>query len=562
MLKVPVGSLGDNFKDLIGMLTVANPEAKTQAFFGSKFAQNKVPEKLSFYELDKPSMSILLPRNIDKKYFPNVSSYSYDVAKGLKINQGFEDKFKLRPHQDEFFAEQVLPHIATITNDISKNNKPIDLLLNAECGSGKTVMSLFMASIYARSTLVVVTTKKIGNQFMATVKDLFPQWTVGWEDGKNTYDITLATYSLMSSSRYAETFFYGFGHIIFDEYHRAGAESYQSILSKAKCQYRTTLTATFRRKDGLHKILVHHIGSILEMPRTSRKAKIYPVNTGVKLNEIEFRNVDRMQTKVYTDDERKLPYEKRDKLGRLEQFMEVAVKHAKSRLELDRGAVIEENGDEVIIHSMVHFKSNTYKTDEVTFHKLGTIAMAILDNEITEMNNRNDLIIKIISQCIQSGRKVLVLSKRKNLLYTLYYRLGRYGINSGIVVSEKAKDYVDFCKKLGRTIPENRDLVFNSADVILGIDKLAEEGLDVPHIDTIIYLHPMSDIEQSIGRVTREMAGKKESLGFYLLDNVSPYRKMWEKKDGAKAMFKSLGHDVRQEININEVKDLAKNGEI
>lgn len=565
MLEVPVTCLGANFKTLIEMLTVNNPEAKKQAFFGNKFSQNTVDKKLAFYDLNKANRSILLPRNIDRKFFPNTGNVIYNTSGGTEIGTGYKaGSFKLRPHQQEYFSNQVLPCISNIiyNNNIQNNLIPIDLLLNAECGSGKTAMALYLSSYYGCTSLVTVTTKKIGNQFKDTVKALFPDWSVGWaEDGKK-YDITLATYSLLSKPNYGAKFFDQFGHLILDEYHRAGADSYQIILAKAGCRYRTTLTATFRRKDGLHKILQHHIGTILEMPRTSRKARIVPLHTGVELNEIEFRNVERTQIKTVSEEDLKLTEKQFEKLARLEEFTEVAVKDGKTRFELSRGMVKSITLDEVVVHCGISYKEISFNPSKVTFHKLGTIAMAIVDNEIVEMQNRNDIILSLIKDSVKLGRKVLVLSKRKNLLYKLQYRLTRYGVNSGVVVSEKAKDYKDYCKKIGRTLDENRDYVFNEADVILGIDKLAEEGMDVPAFDTIIYVHPMSDIEQSIGRITRELENKKYSLAYYLLDNISPYQKMWNKKDGAKNMFESLGHEVESEINFKQYKELIENGSI
>ena len=564
MLEVPVDCLGDNYISLIEMLTVTNPEATTQAFFGSKHGQNTVAKKLTFYGLNIPNRSILLPRNISREYFPNATEVEYTTARGSEINEGYESNFKLRAHQISFLDAQVLPCINNIiyNKDLTNNIIPIDLLLNAECGSGKTVLGLYMAGLYGRTSLVTVTTKQIGKQFVNTVKALFPKWSIGWADDGKEYDITMATYSLLSQPTYGEKFFNKFGHIIFDEYHRAGAESYSKILAKATCQYRTTLTATFRRKDGLHKILKEHIGTILEMPRTSRKARIIPLVTGIKINEIEFRNVERTQTKVLNAEDMLLPKARREKLARLEQFTEVCVKDAKSRLELSRGMVTDVTLGNVQIHCGITFKKLDFDPNKNTFHKLGTVAMAIIDNEIVTLSDRNEIILKLVLECRKKGRKILILSKRKHLLYELYFRFNRYGIKSGVVISEKAKDYKDFCKKLGRTIEENREYTFKEADVILGIDKLAEEGMDIPEFDTIIFAHPVSDIEQPVGRITREMENKLYSLCFYLVDNISPYKKMWEKKNGAKQMFKELGHTIEDEINISQFKEMVENGDI
>lgn len=559
MLEIPVECLGMNYKELIKGLTVDNPEAKTQAFFGSKFSQNKVPSKLYFFDTNSENKSILVPRNIDSKYIPFADGFDFSgLARGREISEGVSSSFKLRPHQFKFFDEVVIPYINSIIidNNIYNNINNIDILIDAECGSGKTVISLYLASIYKRNVLVGVTKRSIGDQFIKTVKELFPQWSVGWENGKDNFDITVATYSLLSGDTYDGEYFDKFGHLIMDEYHRAGASTYQTILAKATCQYRTTLTATFRRKDGLQKILGQHIGHILTLPRTSRKAVIYPILTGQTIHEINYRAIDKVSIKVMSDDDLQLPRAKREKLARLEVYTDVCVKHAKTRQELVRGMVtdidITKSPREVSIMCGNTGGTHKYFSDEVTFHKLGIISTTAIDTEITEFNGRNDIVLNILKSNRESGRKTLILSKRKEVLYKMYYRLKRYGFNVGIVISEKAKDYTDFCKKIGVSVSESREYALKEADVVLGIDKLAEEGLDIPHIDSLIFLHPVKDIEQAVGRITRELENKPSSQAFYLVDNFTAYRKAWDGNGGAKKLFLALGHKVKSEMTFDE----------
>lgn len=575
-LEVPIEQLKEsNYKELLNSLIVPNPEAKNKAFFGSKFAQNSVPDKLCFFDTNKAKNTIILPRNIDFTYIKNPENINFEkLARGIEIVDGLNENFKLRDYQEEFFNSKVFPQIwkkisrvavvnliynnniyNNIINNINKNYINNDVLLNCPCGSGKTIMSLYLANIYRRSTIVAVTKKALGNQFIATIKSLFPNWSVGWEDGKNKYDVTIATYSLLSDKKYNEDYFSQFGHIIMDEYHRAGAGTYQTILSKANCQYRTTLTATFRRKDGLHKILAYHIGEVLEMQSINRTAKIYPILTQMGLNENDFRNAERNQIKILSDEELRLPFSKRSNLTRLTEYQEVSVKDNKTRREVGRGRVVSidyTTPRTVKISSPADGKVYSFNSDEVTFHKLGTISVSSIDTSIIDNAYRNDIVLKLLKQCRREGRKVIILSKRKEQLYKLYYRLKRYGYKVGVVISEKASDYISFCKSIGKSVIENREYTLKEAEVVLGIDKLAEEGLDIPHIDTIIYLHPIKDIEQSIGRVTRELPNKPNSQAFYLVDDIRPYKKAWEGKDGAKEMFKRLGHEVEAEQTIEE----------
>lgn len=542
MLTLPVSSLTGDYKKLIEHLTVNNPEYTSSRFFGGGHVSKKIPRKLEFYRINEADRTISVPRNIDQKFFKS-SQPNYMQSVGREIPNGTADSFSLRPTQKEYFEQLVLPYLYSILDNNPEKN--IDLLLNAECGSGKTVMALALANEYGRNTLICVTIRKIGEQFIDTVKTLFPNWTIGWEDGKTDFDITLATYALLSQPKYDSTFFDLFGHIVMDEFHRCGAETYATILEKAGCKYRTSLTATFRRKDGLQKILKFHAGEVIEMERTAQKAIIYPLLTGAEINEDEFRNVSRFP----------VPF------SGAEEYTDVQVRCKEEKKELDRGMIVhvDKARGTVVIKSSLTKEDVAYKSTEANLFKLGIVSAPLLDTEIAMNDARLDEVLTIIRECRKQGRKIVVLGKRKEQLYKLASILTRYGMENGVFVSEADKSYKAYCEAQGRTVQSNRDYVFNQTNIIIGIDKLAEEGMDVPSFDTLIYLHPIRDIEQSIGRILREFKGKLHPIAFYLVDKVNSYNKAFY---GAKGMFERLGHKVHEAIDIEQFKVKIKNGEI
>lgn len=416
-----------------------------------------------------------------------------------------------------------------------------------------TIMSLYLASIYQRSTIVVVTRKKIGEQFIAEAKKHFKGWTVGWENEKDTFDITISTYALLSSERFDATYFSKFGHIVLDEYHRCGADTYSEILKKATCKYRTSMTATFRRKDGLHKILKLHAGDILEMERASGKAKIFPLATGADVNEYLFRGIGRF------------PLSK----DKLEVYRDIAVRvksaDKKLRRELDRGMVLDTVRDSnkklvsFTLMSGITQKQQEFKASETNLFALGQVSTPMIDTAISENDFRNDIALQIIRECYRAGRRIIVLSKRKEQLFRMASRLRRYGIDNAIVVSEQDKDYRAYCEKNGRTVTENADYAFKQSRVILGIDKIAEEGMDAPEFDTLLYMHLIKDIEQSIGRILRESPTKKKPLGICLVDKITMYQNaFYSPKAGSKKMFEELGHTVMEGVELSELLNNIK----
>lgn len=111
---------------------------------------------------------------------------------------------------------------------------------------------------------------------------------------------------------------------------------------------------------------------------------------------------------------------------------------------------------------------------------------------ITENEQRNGFVLDWINDCLSQGRKVLVLTDRRQHCMTLLDQM------SG-----------DFTKGLyiGGMKPDELKLS-EECDVIFATYSLAHEGLDIPALDTLIMASPKSDIVQSVGRILRETVGK------------------------------------------------------
>lgn len=537
MIEVPVEYLDSDYKKLLKALTVPNPEYRNSKFFAKGFGKKSIPANLHFFELDELSRVIYIPRNISDKLFnKNIYNIIYNnTIKETILPQVISAE--PRDYQQKFLDNKVYPVLNKLKNNIFS-----DILINAGCGAGKTFLSLKIAQYYGVKTLVCVTQTKIGNQFLDTCRDLFPGWTCGWEDGKSEYDITVATYSLLSGDNYTKDYFGKFGHYIYDEYHRCGAVTYMEVLRKSVGRKRTSLTATPRRKDGLYKILQLHAGEVITMDRQDMQAKIYPITTGSDLEEWKYRNVTRNSTKPEN----------------VEPYSEVCLKHMTGRHEVDRGMIISMDKDAQQF-TLKSFNTRTdviYSYQEVSIHILGIVSTATMDTDISMKTGRNNLVMSVVRKLRSEGRRIVLLSKRKDQLFMLERMFKKRGIKCGVVVSDKDANYKEHCKKMGKTTKEYSKWVFEEADVLLGIDKLAEEGMDAPRYDTLIYLHSIKDIEQSIGRVLREKPGKPQPIAVYLIDKVSVYYNAFYGKNGAQKQFKELGHEMQNELSLAKFEQL------
>lgn len=145
--------------------------------------------------------------------------------------------------------------------------------------------------------------------------------------------------------------------------------------------------------------------------------------------------------------------------------------------------------------------------------RFGQLNMAGMINIVTELEARNDLIVQTAEGALEDGRRVLILSDRREHCFYLQNRLG-----------SKAKLYIGGMKEA--------DLEASSkSPIVVATFQLAHEGLDIPALDTVILATPKSDIKQSIGRIMRETKGKlNDPLIFDIADQWSVFFAMYRKR--------------------------------
>ena len=124
--------------------------------------------------------------------------------------------------------------------------------------------------------------------------------------------------------------------------------------------------------------------------------------------------------------------------------------------------------------------------------------------EITKLHERNLRLAATVDSLVNSGRKVLVLSDRVEHLQELQRLIKT---PSGMYVGS-----VDGKKVAAETLKENA-----KCRVILGTSGKIAEGSDIPDLDTLVICTPKTDVEQLVGRITREHPDKQEP---YIVDPV------------------------------------------
>lgn len=211
------------------------------------------PPRYSLYL--ESANTIYLPKAYGLKKFgePDVNK----MPEGADIDIAFNGD--LRP-------EQLTPCNAFLTaaRDLSKGGGGI---LNLPCGSGKTVLGLYIACQLRKRTLIIVHKDFLLQQWRERIAQFIPHARVGLIKGKlleiEDRDIVLGSLQSISMKEYPDDTFSSFGLLIVDECHHTSAEVFSQALMKASVRYSLGLSATLNRKDGLSRVFKWFLGDIV-----------------------------------------------------------------------------------------------------------------------------------------------------------------------------------------------------------------------------------------------------------------------------------------------------------
>ena len=155
-------------------------------------------------------------------------------------------------------------------------------LIEAECGVGKTVAALYIASILKVPTLVLVHKNDLLEQWEERIHEFLPHCRVGriqqkrrdFEGKHITIGMFATITSQIESLREAGAFGH-FGLVIIDEAHHTPASTFEAVVRQFEARVRLGLSATFRRNDGLEFLFHWHIGPLLTRMKGERVTGTY-----------------------------------------------------------------------------------------------------------------------------------------------------------------------------------------------------------------------------------------------------------------------------------------------
>ena len=138
-------------------------------------------------------------------------------------------------------------------------------------------------------------------------------------------------------------------------------------------------------------------------------------------------------------------------------------------------------------------------------------------NNICTFRPRTEYMIFVLKDILskEPDRRVLILSERRNQLKDIEQFIVEHNI-----ANSSYGYYVGGMKQTDLALSAEKQ-------IILATYQLASEGFNVPSLNTIIFASPISDIQQSIGRILREIPEKRKytPLCIDIFDDFSIFKR-------------------------------------
>lgn len=169
-------------------------------------------------------------------------------------------------------------------------------------------------------------------------------------------------------------------------------------------------------------------------------------------------------------------------------------------------------------------------------NRAGTVALAEIINRMCADPARNAFLVQTIRDYLKGGRKIIILSDRREHCAELCRAL-----------EPDASLYIGGMKQADLKKAEE-------ARVIVATYGQANEGLDIPALDTLVLATPRSDVVQAVGRILREASQTKTQVPT-VADILDCYGVCYAQYNKRKAYYKRAGFTINHARTDDETDD-------
>jgi superfamily II DNA or RNA helicase len=202
----------------------------------------------------------------------------------------------------------------------------------------------------------------------------------------------------------------------------------------------------------------------------------------------------------------------------------------------------ERSKDEGVIVRGITYQINDDEYNELELDFRGQTAASKMLSKICNYNRRSEFIIKVLKDMIKENPKqqIMIIASYKNILKYMYDAIIHHDITT-------VGYYVGGMKETALKISESKQ-------VVLATYSMAAEGLDIKSLTTLFMITPMTNIEQSVGRILRQ---KHEFAPIVvdIIDTHDNFQRQWAKR---KKFYKNQNYQIIQANSASYEPDITK----
>lgn len=453
------------------------------------------------------------------------------ISQGTNINLQFAGQ--LRDYQRPV-VEKFINHVRGPSGDISSLCG--GGLLELPCAWGKTSGSLYILSMLAKKTLVIVHKEFLMNQWVERIQQFLPEARIGKIQGATIdiegKDIVLCMLQSLVGKDYPSDLFDSFGLTIIDEVHHISSQTFSNALFKVVTKYMLGLSATMNRKDGTTKVFKLFLGDVIHKAETKTETDVevratYYTTSDAEFNAtiLDFKGQPQISSMI-------------SKISSYARRTEFIINHL---------CTFIRNGSE----------------EQCVQHKALMDAAIPPCGKCTKtahylVKNTCCGIIKYCLQCLQShelnaatttasGRKqrakcpdckkvlafeqnyienpfVAPLSQRHTIILSHNLNVLEYMYNKIVCNNLASVGYY-----VGG-MSEQELKTSETKQVILATFSMAAEGLDIPTLNAEFLISPKTDVVQAVGRILRAKHATSKPIIYDFIDSHETFRRQWMKR--------------------------------
>lgn len=160
----------------------------------------------------------------------------------------------------------------------------------------------------------------------------------------------------------------------------------------------------------------------------------------------------------------------------------------------------------------------SYPTRAYTIYD-GSISTSTLITLLGDDAERTAKICDYVLKAARASRKVIVLTDRRG-----------HAEEIRTIVSNELGDPYRVYLYLGGMDSDKREEAEQNCDVLVGTYSMAQEGLDIPRLDTLVFATPKTNVTQAVGRILRPSPNKKPPMVLDFVDGNIGILKGYHKK--------------------------------